>query len=63
MKDINISLYLKTMSCILLDGRPGLGGLDIYVTQFVENGAFFTGIQNVGAPINSSTDDFGFFNQ
>jgi outer membrane protein OmpA-like peptidoglycan-associated protein len=41
------------------DGRPGLGGLDIYVTPLVENGDF-TGIQNVGAPINSSTDDFGF---
>ena len=41
------------------DGRPGLGGLDIYVTPLAENGDF-TSIQNVGAPINSSTDDFGF---
>lgn len=41
------------------DGRPGLGGLDIYVTPLVANDAFTT-IQNVGAPINSNTDDFGF---
>jgi outer membrane protein OmpA-like peptidoglycan-associated protein len=41
------------------DGRPGLGGLDIYVTKLVEKDAF-TEIQNVGEPVNSSTDDFAF---
>jgi outer membrane protein OmpA-like peptidoglycan-associated protein/tetratricopeptide (TPR) repeat protein len=42
------------------DGRPGLGGLDIYVAKIDVNGSFY-GIQNVGGPINSNQDDFAFF--
>ncbi|AWG20635.1 flagellar motor protein MotB [Flavobacterium faecale] len=41
------------------DGRPGLGGLDVYVTEI--KGATFGDIQNVGEPINGPIDDFGFF--
>lgn len=39
------------------DGRPGLGGLDIYVTKIGSNNNFGE-IQNIGAPVNSSNDDF-----
>jgi outer membrane protein OmpA-like peptidoglycan-associated protein/tetratricopeptide (TPR) repeat protein len=41
------------------DGHPGLGGLDIFVSQVspINN---YKEIQNVGAPVNSSKDDFGF---
>ncbi|WP_281297598.1 OmpA family protein [Flavobacterium limnophilum] len=39
------------------DGRPGLGGLDIYVTKILDNGSFGD-VQNIGAPANSSNDDF-----
>lgn len=39
------------------DGRPGLGGLDIYVTKIQSNSSFGD-IQNVGSPINSPNDDF-----
>jgi outer membrane protein OmpA-like peptidoglycan-associated protein len=42
------------------DGRPGLGGLDIYVAKIDANGGFY-GMQNVGEPINSNQDDFAFF--
>ncbi len=41
------------------DGHPGLGGLDIFVSMQEENGSYKETI-NVGEPINSSTDDFGF---
>jgi outer membrane protein OmpA-like peptidoglycan-associated protein/tetratricopeptide (TPR) repeat protein len=41
------------------DGRPGLGGLDVYVAKIDVNGGFY-GIQNVGEPINSNQDDFAF---
>jgi outer membrane protein OmpA-like peptidoglycan-associated protein/tetratricopeptide (TPR) repeat protein len=41
------------------DGRPGLGGLDVFVAQ-IEVDESFSGIQNVGEPINSSQDDFAF---
>jgi len=40
------------------DGHPGLGGLDIFVAK-LENGTYKEAI-NVGEPLNSSTDDFGF---
>lgn len=41
------------------DGHPGLGGLDIFVSDVtaINN---YKEIQNVGAPVNSSKDDFGF---
>lgn len=40
------------------NSNTGLGGLDIFVTHFV-NGDW-TKPQNLGSPINSSGDDFGF---
>ncbi|WP_281615293.1 OmpA family protein [Flammeovirga sp. SubArs3] len=39
------------------DRHIGLGGLDIFKAIVVKGE--ITGIENVGAPINSSTDDFG----
>jgi outer membrane protein OmpA-like peptidoglycan-associated protein/tetratricopeptide (TPR) repeat protein len=41
------------------DGHPGLGGLDIFVSEIGADGAF-SKTQNVGKPVNSSKDDFGF---
>ncbi|OHT43699.1 OmpA family protein, partial [Flavobacterium tructae] len=41
------------------DGRPGLGGLDVYVST-IKNDLTFSEVQNVGAPINTKVDDFGF---
>jgi len=38
------------------DGQVGIGGLDLFVSQS-QNGNY-TKVQNIGAPINSSTDDF-----
>ncbi|MEM6524772.1 MAG: OmpA family protein [Bacteroidota bacterium] len=38
------------------DGRPGFGGLDLFVARRV-NGQ--TEIENLGQPINSGADDFG----
>jgi outer membrane protein OmpA-like peptidoglycan-associated protein/tetratricopeptide (TPR) repeat protein len=40
------------------DGRPGLGGLDVFIGKISENGV--NNIQNVGADINSPQDDFAF---
>jgi outer membrane protein OmpA-like peptidoglycan-associated protein/tetratricopeptide (TPR) repeat protein len=41
------------------DGRSGLGGYDIFVTPLDKDGKPGT-ITNLGAPSNSSQDDFGF---
>jgi len=41
------------------DGRPGLGGLDVYVAK-IEKDNSITDIQNVGTPINGTDDDFAF---
>lgn len=41
------------------DGRPGLGGLDVYVAK-IEKDKSFGEVQNVGAPINGPKDDFAF---
>lgn len=40
------------------DGRPGLGGLDVFATQIKDNQ--FSKVINVGSPINGSKDDFTF---
>ena len=40
------------------DGHPGLGGLDVFVTN-LEN-SYRPTIENVGRPINSEEDDFSF---
>lgn len=41
------------------DGHPGLGGLDVFVGQIEDNGTI-TGIQNLGADVNSPKDDFAY---
>lgn len=41
------------------DGRPGLGGLDIFVAKMEKDGDF-EDIENVGAPVNGPEDDFAF---
>lgn len=41
------------------DGRPGLGGLDIFVSK-IKNDGTFDEIQNIGEPINGKHDDFAF---
>jgi outer membrane protein OmpA-like peptidoglycan-associated protein len=41
------------------DGHPGLGGLDVFVGQIEEDGSI-TGIENLGADINSPKDDFAY---
>ena len=40
------------------NGHIGLGGLDLYFAR-PQSQALWTAVQNVGFPINSSTDDFG----
>ncbi len=47
------SLYFSS------DGHEGLGGLDVFVAE-LKDGIAYRGVQNVGAPINSEKDDFGF---
>ena len=41
------------------DGRPGLGGLDIYVSKVNKDNTFGE-VQNIGAPVNGPKDDFAF---
>ncbi len=41
------------------DGWPGLGGLDIFVSKVKREGGY-TKPQNLGSPVNSNRDDFGF---
>ncbi|MDR0230339.1 MAG: OmpA family protein [Flavobacteriaceae bacterium] len=53
ISDNNI-LYFST------DGRPGLGGLDVYMTELYQDGTFGE-VVNMGSPINSSLDDFSFY--
>jgi len=40
------------------DGLPGLGGLDVYSVRF--GGRDWMDVKNLGYPINTSQDDFGF---
>ncbi len=42
------------------DGRPGLGGLDIYMAKLNVDGTFGQ-VVNMGKPLNSSYDDFSFY--
>ncbi|WP_426486413.1 OmpA family protein [Flavobacterium sp. 2] len=42
------------------DGRPGLGGLDIFVTKINPDSTIEDDVQNVGEPVNGKQDDFGF---
>lgn len=41
------------------DGRPGLGGLDIFATRIKANETY-DDVLNVGEPVNSKQDDFAF---
>ena len=41
------------------DGRPGLGGLDVFAGKIEKDGTI-SDIQNVGADINSPKDDFAY---
>jgi outer membrane protein OmpA-like peptidoglycan-associated protein len=41
------------------DGRPGLGGLDVFVST-IKSDLTFSEVQNIGAPINTKQDDFAF---
>ena len=41
------------------DGHPGLGGLDVFVSNINANGTF-SDVQNLGADINSPKDDFAY---
>ena len=41
------------------DGHPGLGGLDVFMSKINKDGTF-TEVQNVGADVNSSKDDFAY---
>lgn len=50
--DENGNLYFAS------DGHPGLGDLDVFFVQ-LKNGTPVGKIFNLGAPINSSKDDFG----
>ncbi len=38
------------------DGHPGLGGLDLFVTERLGEGSFL--VRNVGYPLNTTWDDF-----
>jgi outer membrane protein OmpA-like peptidoglycan-associated protein len=40
------------------DGQPGIGGLDIFAAREEEAGKYM--VVNMGTPINSQYDDFGF---
>ncbi len=51
---VDNELYFAT------DGRPGLGGLDIYGTKINQNDTY-SDPKNLGAPINSPLDDFGYY--
>jgi outer membrane protein OmpA-like peptidoglycan-associated protein/Tol biopolymer transport system component len=41
------------------DGRPGLGGLDVFVAKIDESGNIGA-VENAGKPVNSSQDDFAY---
>ncbi|SHG82266.1 OmpA family protein [Flavobacterium defluvii] len=41
------------------DGHPGLGGLDVFVGH-IETDGIISGIENLGADVNSPKDDFAY---
>ena len=49
----------KGNSFFASDGRGGIGGLDVYKAE--KYGNSWRNAENMGAPINSSRDDFAFF--
>lgn len=48
----NNALYFSS------DGRPGLGGLDIYATNLQDMDTIY--VVNIGKPVNGEEDDFSF---
>jgi outer membrane protein OmpA-like peptidoglycan-associated protein len=50
----NNEMYFST------DGRPGMGGLDIYVSKINPDNSLTPPI-NIGSPVNEKTDDFAFY--
>ena len=42
------------------DGHPGLGGLDVFTTKINNDGSFGE-VENDGAEVNSTKDDFGYY--
>lgn len=42
------------------NGKLGLGGLDIFMSKITEQGSYEEAV-NLGEPINSPVDDFGFY--
>lgn len=51
--------YMRTDSLLYFssDGRPGMGGLDIFRAQLKPSGGW--NVTNMGFPMNSAGDDFG----
>lgn len=51
--------YMRTDSLLYFstDGRPGMGGLDIFRAQMTPSGGW--NVTNMGWPMNSPADDFG----
>lgn len=51
--------YVRTDSLLYFasDGHPGLGGLDLFRATLTPSGGWK--VENMGAPMNSSADDFG----
>lgn len=51
--------YLLTDSILFFssDGHPGMGGLDLFKATMTRSGGWK--VENMGAPVNSSADDFG----
>lgn len=52
--------YIKDNKTIYFssDGHPGMGGLDLFESRFYDEAGQWR-IENMGYPINSSSDDFG----
>lgn len=51
--------YVRTDSLLYFstDGRPGMGGLDLFRAQRTPSGGW--NVTNMGVPMNSAADDFG----
>ncbi|MFM2285997.1 MAG: hypothetical protein RLZZ543_1494 [Bacteroidota bacterium] len=55
-------IYKDSLLCFASNGWGGMGGLDIFRSE-IKSGQFAQP-ENIGAPVNSPSDDFGFiFNQ
>lgn len=55
--------YIESESNMLFfssDGHTGIGGLDVFFGYLDPNKSSISGITNMGVPVNSPYDDFGF---